>query len=78
MCIRDRALELGRTEAGRLSGNQSGSSPDRPFAEPGVCEPENGYTDYGERIFGLSLYAPYSSAGLAAWLSDSGLSLIHI
>ena len=70
-----RALELGRTEAGRLSGNQSGSSPNRPSAKPGVCEPENGYTDYGERIFGLSLYAPYSSDGLAAWLSDSGFLL---
>lgn len=70
-----RALELGRTEAGRLSGNQSGSSPDRPFAEPGVCEPENRYTDYGERVFGLSLYAPYPSDGLAAWLSDSGFLL---
>ena len=70
-----RALELGRTEAGRLSGNQSGSSPDRPFAEPGVCEPENGYADYGERVFGLSLYAPYPSDGLAAWLSDSGFLL---
>ena len=53
----------------------AGSSPDRPFAEPGVCEPENGYTDYGERVFGLSLYAPYPSDGLAAWLSDSGFLL---
>ena len=43
-----RALELGRTEARRFSGNQSGSCPDRSFAEQRVCEPENGYADYGE------------------------------
>ena len=34
---------MGRTETGRLSGNEQGNSPYCPSVEPGICEPEYGY-----------------------------------